>query len=59
VWLMLSAASDWRWLRERVDSPWYPTMRLFRQARLNEWGEVVERLTSSLRSLVDAAVPGL
>lgn len=32
VWLMLPFAADWRWLTERENSPWYPTMRLFRQA---------------------------
>src|SRR5262249_38481838 len=43
VWLALSAVADWRWLMDREDSPWYPTMRLFRQPRLGEWGPVFER----------------
>ncbi|MBU5611486.1 tetratricopeptide repeat protein [Geomonas sp. Red51] len=51
VWLMLPMAGDYRWLCGRDDSPWYPTMRLFRQERQGEWGEVVERLR---RSLTDA-----
>ena len=38
VWVMLPALPDWRWLLGREDSPWYPTMRLFRQARLGERG---------------------
>ena len=39
VWLMLHADPDWRWLESRSDSPWYPTMRLFRQRRPGEWGQ--------------------
>jgi hypothetical protein len=34
VWLLVARVSDWRWLRERTDSPWYPTMRLFRQTEI-------------------------
>jgi len=37
VWLMLPFAADWRWLTERENSPWYPTMRLFRQAGTEDW----------------------
>ena len=37
VWLMLHFAADWRWLLDRSDSPWYPTMRLFRQKRPGDW----------------------
>ena len=38
VWVALPFAPDWRWLLDREDSPWYPTMRLFRQKRRGEWG---------------------
>lgn len=48
VWLLLPKACDWRWLMGREDSPWYPTMRLFRQKRQGEWGEVVERVAREL-----------
>ena len=51
VWLMLPFASDWRWLLNREDSPWYPTARLFRQRKLGDWEDVVERVTLALRSL--------
>jgi hypothetical protein len=51
VWLALSAAADWRWLLEREDSPWYPTMRLFRQVRFGEWGPVFERMADELRAI--------
>ncbi len=44
VWLAMSAAGDWRWLRDRDDSPWYPTIRLFRQRTLNDWADVFSRM---------------
>jgi tetratricopeptide (TPR) repeat protein len=47
VWVVLSAAADWRWLRGRDDSPWYPTMRLFRQKRLGDWAEVFGRVAQA------------
>lgn len=48
VWLMLPYALDWRWLREREDSPWYPTMRLFRQSSPGDWDSVLSRLPVEL-----------
>ncbi|SMH41220.1 tetratricopeptide repeat protein [Azospirillum agricola] len=47
--------ADWRWLREREDCPWYPTMRIFRMVRRNDWTEVMERVTTHIRRLVDDA----
>lgn len=44
VWLMNRYASCWRWLLERPDSPWYPSMRLFRQPALGDWATVVQRV---------------
>lgn len=52
VWTLLPFAPDWRWLREREDSPWYPTMRLFRQPRLGDWEAVVEQVALALQALV-------
>lgn len=49
VWLLLPFVPDWRWLLDRDDSPWYPTMRLFRQARRGAWDEVVARVARELR----------
>lgn len=49
VWVLLPYAADWRWLLAREDSPWYPTMRLFRQASPGNWNEVVQRLCRALR----------
>lgn len=48
VWVLLSTAPDWRWLRKRSDSPWYPTMRLFRQRQLGGWGDVMQRVSKTL-----------
>jgi tetratricopeptide (TPR) repeat protein len=53
TWVALSAAPDWRWLRERSDSPWYPTMRLFRQpGRSNRWDALVAALAGSVEALI-------
>ena len=51
VWVPLPFAPDWRWLLERPDSPWYPTMRLFRQRSFGEWGPVMEDVKKSLSVL--------
>jgi hypothetical protein len=49
TWTLLLFAPDWRWLLERSDSPWYPTMRLFRQSRFGDWSDVFERVHEELR----------
>jgi len=49
VWVALDFAPDWRWLLYREDSPWYPTMRLFRQTRLGHWPDVFERIAGELK----------
>jgi tetratricopeptide (TPR) repeat protein len=48
VWVMLPQIADWRWLMEREDSPWYPTVRLFRQTKRNDWEDVIERVALEL-----------
>jgi hypothetical protein len=53
VWLALSLVVDWRWQLEREDTPWYPTMRLFRQRRQGEWEPVFTRMAGELRRLVE------
>jgi hypothetical protein len=53
-WLMLSYAPDWRWMTGRSDSPWYPTLRLFRQSKLGDWASVVQDIA---RQLEQWAVP--
>ena len=51
VWAALAYVPDWRWLLEREDSPWYPTLRLFRQKRWGDWDEVFQRIVQALRKL--------
>ena len=51
VWTLLPFVSDWRWLRNRDDSPWYPSMRLFRQTQGRVWGDVFERVRNELQDL--------
>jgi hypothetical protein len=48
VWVALPLGADWRWLLEREDSPWYPTMRLFRQSELDHWPDVFRRIAAAL-----------
>ncbi len=48
VWTILPLAPDWRWLLGRDDTPWYPTMRLYRPRRLGGWDEVLERVARDL-----------
>ncbi len=55
VWLALSALSDWRWLCDRDDSPWYPSMRLFRQTTLGDWPGLFARMAAELRQRSPAA----
>jgi ADP-heptose:LPS heptosyltransferase len=48
TWLLLPYAPDWRWMLDRDDSPWYPTMRLFRQATPGDWQGVVQSVQRAL-----------
>jgi ADP-heptose:LPS heptosyltransferase len=54
VWVLLLRSPDWRWLMDREDSPWYPTMRLFRQSRPGRWDEAIREMGHELRALVNA-----
>ena len=48
VWTLLPFAADWRWMRDRTDTPWYPTMRLFRQATAGDWDSVIADVCAAL-----------
>lgn len=48
TWMLIHSDPDWRWMRDREDSPWYPTMRLFRQREQGDWGGVLDRVHSAL-----------
>jgi tetratricopeptide (TPR) repeat protein len=52
VWVLLHHSPDWRWLLEREDTPWYPTMRLFTQPAAGDWDSVVRRVCSELQDFV-------
>jgi len=54
VWTLLSFIPDWRWLLDRSDTPWYPTMRLFRQPRLTDWAPVIADLVAQLQLLAQS-----
>ena len=61
VWILLSFIPDWRWMLEREDSPWYPTVRLFRQQKAGDWDGVCDRLKTALKHLISTrsqAQPG-
>jgi hypothetical protein len=53
AWLALPLLPDWRWLLERDDSPWYPTIRLFRQTRTGTWDDVFDRMAEELNKMRD------
>src|SRR5262249_13558376 len=49
MWVLLPFSADWRWLRDRGDSPWYPTARLFRQSAPGDWDSVVRQVVEALQ----------
>ena len=54
VWTLSRFDGCWRWLEGRSDSPWYPSMRIFRQPRLGDWGGLVAEVRDALREFVTA-----
>ena len=51
AWVMISFTPDWRWMTERDDSPWYPTLRLYRQPQPGDWDSVIDRVAADLATL--------
>lgn len=51
VWLLIASAPDYRWMLEREDSPWYPTMKIFRQKQPGDWTEVIARVSAKLTQI--------
>jgi ADP-heptose:LPS heptosyltransferase len=51
TWVMLPFAADFRWMLERTDSPWYPTLRLLRQPAAGDWASVIAEIARSLSAL--------
>jgi tetratricopeptide (TPR) repeat protein len=58
TWILLPCVADYRWLRDREDSPWYPTARLFRQDASRDYAAIVDRLRRELQSQIAAARSG-
>ena len=55
TWIMIPSPPDWRWLIDRIDSPWYPTARLFRQTVHRQWSDVVDRIATATRERFELA----
>ncbi len=55
TWILLPHTPDWRWLTNRDDTPWYPSVRLFRQEETRDYGSVIARVRSELMAMT--AVP--
>jgi len=58
VWVLLGRVPDWRWLQSGETTPWYPSMRLFRQSQIGRWSDVFERVASELRATSAASRRG-
>jgi ADP-heptose:LPS heptosyltransferase len=58
VWMVLPFVAEWRWLVDRPDTPWYPTMRLYRQPKLNDWDGAIGQLIEPLRRLAACGLAG-
>jgi tetratricopeptide (TPR) repeat protein len=56
AWALLPFACDWRWMMDFEDTPWYESVRLFRQTRHGDWNDVFERVTSGLRQYISTGV---
>jgi tetratricopeptide (TPR) repeat protein len=56
VWILLATSPDWRWLLQRDDTPWYPTVRLFRQTVPRQWSDVFQRVAAALKEDEGAAL---
>jgi Flp pilus assembly protein TadD len=59
VWVALNLSPDWRWLLDRDDSPWYPSMRLFRQSKLGDWTKVFADIAEALQAEVRERPPNV
>ena len=53
VWTLLPYIPDWRWMLEREDTPWYPSMRLFRQGETGDWSRVFAQVRAALEQYME------
>ena len=58
TWLLLPYLSDFRWLMDRVDTPWYPSMRLYRQDQPGDWTPVLQRIKNDLEQRIKSGLGG-
>jgi hypothetical protein len=56
VWILLSAAHDWRWLLDRPNTPWYPSARLFRQKTLGDWAPLFSSVKERLQEVLKGKI---
>lgn len=56
VWMLNRFESEWRWMRDREDSPWYPTMRIFNQKTAGDWEEVLSRVSTALATFSTSSI---
>ena len=54
AWLLIAQGNDWRWLHERSDTPWYPSLRLFRQGKHRNWQPAITALTAALAEMAES-----
>jgi tetratricopeptide (TPR) repeat protein len=52
TWILIPHWADWRWFTNKIDSPWYPTMKIFRQPKHQDWKSVIDEVCNSLREIV-------
>ena len=52
VWTLLPYVPDWRWMLKREDTPWYSSMKLFRQTRMNDWSDVFQQVSLELNQYI-------
>ena len=57
AWVLLQHAADWRWMADRDDSPWYPSLKLYRQGANGDWEAPMEQVTRALHSMGGTRVP--
>jgi len=56
TWTLIAYSPDWRWLMDRPDTPWYPTMRLFRQAQKGQWQPVILQVAEELGRFTESVI---
>jgi ADP-heptose:LPS heptosyltransferase len=56
TWIILPFPADWRWLLDRTDSPWYPSVKLFRQTKPMEWEPAIASIVQEVKKLIPAAM---